>query len=160
MIASNRQISGVTTFASGLPVPITFTMTNGENTSGGGDPQRVNLTCNPNSVSNRGPNEEFNTSCVQFMGVGNLGDASRNPIRGPGINNFDVTVFRNFNLGSEKRVLTFRWEIYNVFNHPQFSGVNAAALFTPAGVQTNSSFGTANATRPPRGMQLSLRFRF
>ena len=159
-LASNWQLSGVTTFASGEPVPITFTMTNGENTSGGGDPQRVNLTCNPNSLSNRGPNEEFNTSCVQFMGVGNPGDASRNPIRGPGIGDWDVTVFRNFYLRSEQRILTFRWETYNVFNHAQFSGVNAAALFSPAGVQENTSFGQANATRPPRVMQLSLRFRF
>jgi hypothetical protein len=94
------------------------------------------------------------------MGVGQVGDAARNPIRGPGIENFDFTVFRNFNLGSEKRVLTFRWEMYNIFNHAQFSGVNAAALFTPAGVQTNASFGQVNATRPPRVMQGSLRIRF
>jgi hypothetical protein len=63
-LASDWQISGVTTLASGEPVPITFTLTSSENTSGGGDPQRVNLTCNPNSVSNRGPNDEFNTSCA------------------------------------------------------------------------------------------------
>ncbi|MGA2117045.1 MAG: carboxypeptidase regulatory-like domain-containing protein [Bryobacteraceae bacterium] len=161
LIASNWQLSGVTTFASGNPVPITFSMTNGENTSGGGDPQRVNLTCAPNyGWGSRSDNQFFNTSCVQLMGIGQPGSADRTPIRGPGINNWDVTVFRNFNLGSEKRVLTFRWEMYNVFNHAQFSGVNAAALFTPAGAQSNASFGQVNATRPPRVMQGSLRFRF
>jgi hypothetical protein len=136
-------------------------MTNGENTSGGGDPQRVNLTCGPNyGWGSRSDNQFFNTSCVQLMGIGQPGSADRNPIRGPGINNWDATIFRNFNLGSEKRVLTFRWEMYNFLNHAQFSGVNAAALFTPAGVQSNASFGQVNATRPPRVMQGSLRFRF
>ncbi len=161
LIASNWQISGVTTFASGFPVPITFSTTNGENLSGGGDPQRVNLTCNPNiSYGSRTDTQFFNTSCVQLVGIGQPGNAARNPIRGPGTSNFDLTVFRNFNLGSEKRVLTFRWEFYNIFNHSQFSSVDAAALFTPAGAQTNSDFGVVNATRPPRVMQGSLRFRF
>ncbi|MDQ2776921.1 MAG: Plug and carboxypeptidase regulatory-like domain-containing protein [Acidobacteriota bacterium] len=161
LVASNWQISGVATFASGFPVPINFSTTNGENTSGGGDPQRVNLTCNPNLPhSDRSITRFFDTSCVQFMGVGQVGDAARNPIRGPGINNFDLTVFRNFNLGSEKRVLTFRWEFYNIFNHSQFRSVDANALFTPAGVQSNSDFGVVNGTRPPRVMQGSLRFRF
>lgn len=82
------------------------------------------------------------------------------PIRGPGINNFDVTLFRNFHMDSKRRILTFRWETYNVFNHAQFSGVNAAALFSPAGIQENTSFGQVNATHPPQVMQLSLRFRF
>jgi hypothetical protein len=151
----------VTTFASGLPVPITFSTTTGENLTGGGDPQRVNLTCNPNFAWGSRPDTEFfNTSCVQLPALGTPGDASRTPIRGPGIEDFDVTLFRNFRLGNEKRVLTFRWETYNVFNHAQFSGVNAAALFTPAGVQTNASFGQVNATRPPRVMQFSLRIRF
>jgi hypothetical protein len=161
VIASNWQISGVTTLASGLPVPITFSTTNGLNTSGGGDPQRVNLSCNPNlPYGSRSDTQFFNTSCVQLMGIGQPGDASRNPIRGPGTINFDLTVFRNFHLGSEKRIFTFRWEFYNIFNHAQFSGVDAAALFTPTGVQSNGDFGAVNATRPPRVMQGSLRFRF
>jgi hypothetical protein len=121
----------------------------------------VNLSCNPNlPYGSRSDTQFFNTSCVQLMGIGQPGDASRNPIRGPGIINFDLTVFRNFHLGNERRIFTFRWEFYNIFNHSQFSGVDAAALFTPAGVQTNADFGVVNATRPPRVMQGSLRFRF
>jgi hypothetical protein len=161
LIASNWQISGVTTFASGTPVPITFTTSPSVDLTGGGDPQRVNLTCDPSlPYSNRSLTEFFNLSCVQLPLKGQIGGAARNPVRGPGINNFDATIFRNFNVGSEKRVLTFRWEAYNVFNHAQFSTVDAAAIFTPAGVQTNGDFGYLNASRPPRVMQGSLRFRF
>jgi hypothetical protein len=112
--------------------------------------QRVNLSCNPNlPYGSRSDTQFCNTSCVPLMGIGQPGDAARNPIRGPGIINFDATVFRNLHLGNEKRVVTFRWDFYNIFNHSQFSGVDAAALFTPAGVQTNADFGVVNATRPP-----------
>jgi hypothetical protein len=160
-VAANWQISGVTTFASGFPVPINFSTTNGEDLSGGGDPQRVNLTCNPNLAhSDKTDTRFFNTSCVQLVGLGQPGSAGRNPLRGPGITDFDLTVFRNFHLGNERRILTFRWEFYNIFNHPQFSSVDNSALFNPAGVQTNTDFGVVNATRPPRVMQGSLRFRF
>ena len=38
--------------------------------------------------------------------------------------NFDMTFSKNFPLKSEKRVLMFRAEMYNIFNHPQFTGAN------------------------------------
>jgi outer membrane receptor protein involved in Fe transport len=160
-ILGNWAISGVTTFASGTPVAPTFTTTTGVDLNGGGDPQRMDVTCDPKLAhGDRTLTAFFNTSCFALPAKLDIGNASRNPIRGPGINNFDLTLFRNFNIFSEKRVLTFRWEAYNVLNHAQFSGVDAAARFTPAGVQSNADFGYVNASRPPRVMQASLRFRF
>ena len=37
-------------------------------------------------------------------------------------NNWDMTFSKNFPLKSEKRVLMFRAEMYNIFNHTQFNG--------------------------------------
>jgi hypothetical protein len=74
-----------------------------------------------------------------------------------------MTLFRNFNLGSEERVLTFRWEVYNVFNHTQFSSVDNTILYLamgPAIMNVNSTFGQALSAASPRQMQFSLRFRF
>jgi hypothetical protein len=71
-----------------------------------------------------------------------------------------MAIAKNFPIRSEKRYLSLRWEAYNVFNHTQFAGINTAAKFTPAGVQTNTLFGEVTSTRTPRVMQGSLRFTF
>jgi hypothetical protein len=51
-----------------------------------------------------------------------------------------------------------------VLNNVQFSDVDRTARFDPAGAQVNANFGTAigiaNPTRPPRVIQMSVRFTF
>ena len=75
--------------------------------------------------------------------------------------NFDLTLFRNFRLGSDQRTMTFRWEVYNAFNHTQFNSIDTTARFNPAtGAQANTTFGQALGALPARQMQLSLRFKF
>jgi hypothetical protein len=84
------------------------------------------------------------TSCVAWVGPTNL----------------DLTLCRNFNLASDARVLTFRWEVYNAFNHTQSNTVDTTARFNAAGQQTNPTFGQAIGAYPARQMQFSLRLRF
>jgi hypothetical protein len=177
----NWRISGITTFGSGFPTNIVLTTTDSYDFTGGGDigagswlavdrgtiavgtPMSmagVRLTCNPNS----GPRtftQYFNTSCAQRpTGRGDYGsDFTGYKFRGPGFNNFDVSLFKNFPV-TETKVFQFRWEVYNIFNHPQGMTVNNTARFDPAGNQTNASFGQITATRPERRMQGSLRFTF
>jgi len=67
----------------------------------------------------------FDTSCIQYPGP-TLGNEGRNIVRGPGRNSFDMTLNRNFNLGNEKRVLAFRVEAYNIFNHTQYNVINTS----------------------------------
>jgi hypothetical protein len=156
-ITNGWQISGVGAFSTGTPLNITpiFSV----DTVGGGDAQRVNLTCNPNYGHDRTANNWFNTSCIQYPGA-TLGNSGRNVLRGPGRTNLDLTLFRNFNLASDTRVLTFRWEVYNAFNHTQFNTVDTTARFNAAGQQTNPTFGQAIGAYPARQMQFSLRLRF
>ena len=67
---------------------------------------------------------------------------------------------------SEKRVIVFRAEMYNIFNHTQFSGYNIGPSYdwnnrkNGALVQTNSSLGRYNAALNPRQMSMNLRFQF
>ena len=56
--------------------------------------------------------------------------------------------------------MQLRWEIYNLFNHPQWATINTAAQFNAAGEQTNRAFGTALTARTERRMQVSLRYQF
>ncbi|PWU09172.1 MAG: hypothetical protein C5B51_06660, partial [Terriglobia bacterium] len=152
------QISGVAAFATGTPFGITPIML--ADLTGGGDIQRVNLTCNPNLGHwDKTPDTYFDKSCIQFPG-GSLGNANKAVVRGPGRNNFDLSLFRNFNLGSEKRVLTFRAEAYNVFNHTQLNSIDTTAVYLPNGINVNPTFGQALGAWPARQMQFSLRVRF
>jgi hypothetical protein len=51
-------------------------------------------------------------------------------------------------LGSEKRVLKFQAQAYNVFNHPEFSGYNEGIQLNPTTnlVSNMSSLGYVNGT--------------
>ncbi|MDR3674473.1 MAG: TonB-dependent receptor [Acidobacteriota bacterium] len=51
------------------------------------------------------------------LGTTGGGNAGRNILTGPGIIDFDFAVFKRFHFG-ESKALEFRWEVYNVFNHP------------------------------------------
>ncbi len=161
-IFDNWQLSGVGTFATGLPQPINLGTINNENISGGGDGARVVIT-GPITLSHgeRSFDQWFNTSSVALPAIGTAGNASVYPFYGPGQCNIDGTIMRRFPLGSEQRALEFRTEFYNAFNHTQFQAINNNATFDPTtGEQVNATFGQVVATRAPRVIQFSLRFEF
>lgn len=153
-------LSGISQFASGFPAAISFTTTNSENLNGGGDAQRVDVIGNAFSGNIHTFTQWFNTSAFVLPGMNDPGNAGKFDVRQPGVNNNDMAIAKSFPIKSEKRNLAFRWEAYNVFNHTQYAGLNTAAKFTPAGVQTNTLFGEVTSTRTPRVMQGSLRFTF
>ena len=155
----NWQLSGITTFASGFPMGVTFNTTDGANITGGGDGARVVLTGNPTlSFGQRSLSEYFNTSVFARPAQGTIGNAPKDVFRGPGINNWDLALFKNFVI-REKATVQLRWEAYNAFNHPQWMGIDTAATFNPAGQQVNGQFGQVTSARDPRIMQLAVRVR-
>ena len=97
---------------------------------------------------------------------GNAGAGSLIPLPGTRMFNSDVTLTKSFPLHNERRVIMFRAEAYNVFNHTQFSGANITPSYSwllwQQGVleQTNASLGRYTSALSPRQMSLSLRFQF
>jgi hypothetical protein len=96
-----------------------------------------------------------------------IGNAPKDPIRGPGINNWDISIFKNFSLGREGAVrLQYRLEMYNAFNHTQFSGVETGARFDLARrdntlpVQVNQDFGSYTSARDARRIVMGLKVNF
>ena len=87
------------------------------------------------------------------------GNTPKTFARGPGINNTDLALFKNFMI-REKLSSQLRIEAYNVFNHTQFSGVGTTAQWDQSGAQTNASFGRITSARDPRIMQLAFRLSF
>jgi hypothetical protein len=84
-----------------------------------------------------------------------FGDSGRNSIRGPGINNVDLSIFKNFKF-NERSALEPRTEFFNAFNHTQFllSG-NSSIVFGFTG-----SFGQLTQARDPRIIQFALKLSF
>ena len=57
-------------------------------------------------------------SCIP--GTWHFGSLGRNALRGPGYHNVDFSIFKNTDI-TEKLRLQLRAEIFNIFNHPNFS---------------------------------------
>ncbi len=160
-VFDNWQVAGVTTFSSGLPFPINVDTTDGADIAGGGDGWRAMLVGQPQlSRGDRTFDRFFNTAAFGRPPQGYYGNAPILPIRGPGLNNWDLTLMKQFPLWSEVRRLQFRAEMYNAWNHPNFSYVDNNALFDETGQQVNGTFGQINGARSARVIQLSLRFTF
>jgi hypothetical protein len=87
------------------------------------------------------------------------GNSPRNVLQLPGIDNWNLSLFKNVSLGGRRR-LQLRWEMYNVLNHTQFRDCNRDAEFDAAGSQVNVDFGEVTRARNPRVMQGSIRFNF
>jgi outer membrane receptor protein involved in Fe transport len=191
-LLDNWTLSGISWIASGNPVELTLSIagvnaaqrllgTDAGGTSGGlqprfrvnGDPTNGDGTINPAAFSVPRP--------------GDFGPYDRLYLRNPGINNHDLSVFKNFPIGGGgRRMLQLRLEMFNVLNHTQFSarnlttnvtngtGQTGAAIFNnyaglvatgntrPAGDsrQLGTFFGEPNAARDPRIIQLGLKLYF
>jgi hypothetical protein len=160
-VFDNWQLAGITTFASGTPLGLGFSTVDAADIAGGGDGVRINVTGKvPLDHGSRAFARWFNTDAVARPARGDFGNAPRDVFRGPGVNNWDLSLFKNVPFKSESRAIQFRWEVYNVFNHTQFSGVDNTARFDAQGRQVNTQFGLLTAARSPRVMQGSLNFRF
>jgi hypothetical protein len=162
-VLDDWSISGITTLATGQWSNISASHTDNFDFSGGGDTcGNFVMTRNPNLPrSERTVDRWFDTAAFQRpSGRGDIGNNCYNgKIELPGFTNHDLSLFKNVRLkGSHK--MQFRWEIYNLFNTPQWNGVDTSAQFNAAGQQTDVNFGTVTSARTERRMQLSLRYSF
>jgi len=158
-VLDNWQVSGVSTFATGLPAGIGLSTSDGADITGGGDGVRPNLIANA-TTGGGGFYNWFNTAAFARPAQGTSGNAPVAPIYQPGQNNFDITLMKKFPLWSDQRTIQFRAEFYNAFNHTQYDAVDTGAVFDPSGKQINGQFGQVVATRSPRIIQFSLRLEF
>src|SRR5262245_53941265 len=179
------EVSGITSFVSGAPSGIGYALVNARDltgASGGGVDSRSVLIANPVL-----PSDQRNKTCAhnfpatntaaQATAVGchlnansvrpptdagdfGRGNAAKDLFRLPGVNNWDISLFKNFNLAREGRVrMQYRLEMYNAFNHTQFTAVDTTGRFDANGNQVNALFGSytnaANARRIVMGLKLN-----
>ncbi len=111
--------SGILTFQSGYPFTVVDSSNPSlDNTSTAGD--RPDLQRNPNLPSDqRTPQRWFDTAAFRRFVAPNWGTAGRNIVFTDGINNYDMGLAKEFGITEGKHV-EFRWEVFNLFNHPNF----------------------------------------
>jgi hypothetical protein len=160
-VVNDWHVFGVATFSSGAPSGVGFTQTTSTNITGSPSVgARIDVNGNPYQLgSGYGPLQAFNPTVFALPAVGTVGDPSKNLIRGPGLNDWDVSLVKGIPIWERVR-MQFRVEMYNFFNHPQFSAINTTAQFNAAGAQTNAQFGQYTAAQNPRIMQWAVRLEF
>jgi hypothetical protein len=160
-VLDNWQISGVTSFITGAPFTPGFSTTDGQDLTGSGESARITVVGDPRlDKGDRTFYRNFNAEAFARTPLRSFGNAGVGILRGPGVNNWDLTIARTFRMKSDQRNLQFRAGMFNAWNHTQFSGLDTTARFNPAGQQTNPTFGAFTSARPPRIVQLSARFVF
>lgn len=154
-LAGGWQINGITTLASGRPVDVeqsvnttrTFSLL-----------QRPNIAGNPNLPRDQRTLERyFDTSAFSAAAPLAFGTAPRNPVRGPGLVNFDVTLSKEFAF-SERRSVEFRAEAFNVTNTPPFQ-LETRTTFNPGLPLAQQNFGRITSAGPGRQIQFALKLK-
>jgi len=160
-VLNGWQLSGITSFISGAPLGIGLATTSAFDFTGTpSQGARTVMIADPVlSKSERTFDRNFNTGAFARPPQGSFGNAASTVIRGPGVNNWDIAVFKNFPIWEDLK-LQFRAELYNAFNHTQFSALDTTARFDNAGTQVNGRFGAFTGALQPRQIQLALRFYF
>jgi hypothetical protein len=153
------QFNGIARFWSGPPANITANGNLGNLGSG----QRANYLGGDIVPSEQSRRNYFNVLAFGRPADGDFGNVGKNSLRTPGINQWDLSLFKNFR-ASERINIQFRAETFNTLNHTQWAGVNTGLSIpnpnTAVTEGTRGSFGEVNSTRDPRNIQFGLKILF
>jgi hypothetical protein len=153
------QIAGISRFWSGQP--LTITSNGNPGTTGGG----VRADYNGGDIypAQQTRLQWFNPLVFGRPADGTLGSTPKGFLRGPGINQWDVSLFKNTRVG-DRVTVQLRLETFNTFNHEQFNtistGVNVPNAGQPVTEATRGQLGQVTSFRDPRQIQAGLKIYF
>jgi hypothetical protein len=157
-IFEGMQFSGITTAQTGFPFVIRCPV----------DTQRTGISAwcdkvgDPFALSGvsgqAGLKTYFNPNAFAIPNFGFPGNVGRNGVYGPGFVNFNIDFSKKTKL-TERADLEFRFECYNLFNHPHFQQPDN--LFTDSTFgQISATVSQPDATTSARQMQVALKLSF
>jgi hypothetical protein len=159
-VLGDWQISGITSFFSGVPFTPGMALSDGADLTGSSEGARITMLSDPYiPKGERTFSKNFRTEAFARTAKNSFGNAGTAVLRRPGTNNWDISISKRVVIDEDKFV-QFRTELFNAFNHTQFSDYDRTARFDAAGNQINANFGAYNSARDPRRIQLSLRLMF
>lgn len=166
------RLAGITTFQSGIPVLVSNSANPSLTCWAAVEVDDVPCWDRPNRVSgaplNIGDprnysisgqsNYWFNPAAFTMAAPGTgIGNSSRNPLYGPGIDNFDIALLKDFHF-TESKYIELRLETFNTFNHTQFAQGEYEPANGVGGVVSDINdprFGRVISANPARILQLS-----
>ena len=132
-VVGGWQLAGIFTDRTGLPyTPVLASDIANIGASG----QWPNLIGNP-KIAHPTAHEWFNPAAFGIPAEYTFGNSRRDILRSQGLVDLDATLKKNFALTSDKD-LEFRFEGFNVANHPTFNAPNATIGSASAGVVTST----------------------
>jgi len=141
----NWQASGYFTAQTGAP--FTVNIASDQANIGTGPAQRPNVSGDPNAGP-RTPEQWFNISAFSLQPLFTFGNAPRNAVMGPGLQEVDLSLQKDIPL-TERARLQFRLEAFNLLNCTNFNIPNRIS-FTP-------NFGRISSALDSRQMQMALK---
>ena len=130
---------------------VAVTQATNNNASLGFAVQRPNRVQDPNDFAGRSLAQYFNTAAFSAAPQFVIGNSSRNPVRGPGLQNADLMIGKTFRL-TERAKIEVRAEAFNVSNTPP--------LNDPNGSFGSAAFGSITSAGNPRAFEFVVKFRF
>ena len=150
-IAGGWQVSSILTLQTGTPADVVSGVDAG-NRGYSSPADRPNSTGVNAALSGDNANAFFNTAAFTREPAGTLGNVGRNTLIGPGITNWDLSMFKTFTI-REQQQLQFRFESFNAANHPN--------LGLPDITLADAAFGTIRTTTTNmRNIQFGLKYIF
>jgi hypothetical protein len=143
------QIGGLVRVQAGDMVAVTQATNN--NSSLGFAIQRPNRVSDPNEFEGRAVAKYFNTAAFTAVPQFVIGNSSRNPVRGPGLQEADLMIGKTFRI-RERLKLEFRAEAFNVSNTPP--------LNDPNGSFGSAAFGSITSAGNPRDFEFVAKVHF
>lgn len=158
-ILGGWELTALASFQTGFPITPQSGYDSANVGTGNWRPDRL---CNGNLPSDqRTIARWFDTSCFtnQLLiadnnnGIFRFGDSGRSVLTGPGIQNFDFAMLKDFHI-TESMKLQFRAEAFNALNHANFG---ADGVITSV---NDPRFGRVTSASEPRDVQFALKFLF
>jgi hypothetical protein len=145
------QISGTETLESGDRLSITNSLSTANDYAGMDQP---NVTGNPNiGHGSKTFANQFNAGAFSDPGFGVRGNAGLGTVQGPGRNNVDLSLAKNFKIWDSLSA-NLRADAYNAFNHSQWTSVETDLH------QGGIPLGTVTGSREARIAQISVKVSF
>jgi hypothetical protein len=163
------QITGIEAWHTGVPFSL------GEGTQpyldNNFDTPRPNVVPGCNVYANQSVQQWYNPACFTASAYGTLGNMGRDALVGPGFVETDLGVMKETRI-RERVTMQIRAELFNLFNHPNFS-YPATAVFSAGSAMTNyvstpvatageitSLVGSGGLSNVARQTQFSVKFLF
>ncbi|MGC4053598.1 MAG: hypothetical protein QM757_30790 [Paludibaculum sp.] len=158
------QLGTIVTASTGFPLTV-VSGRDQSNTGAGFDRPIYNSGTDAN-LSNRDPQRWYNPAAFVLQPFGTFGNVGRNTLISPSLLGVDFSALKNFRIpGTENHTLQFRFEAFNLPNHPNWGNpdTNAGQIQRDsAGNITNAgSYGVIGGTRTNmRNLQFALKYIF